>query len=151
VDNVHSVIVVGVDGSAAAARAIDWALDEARTHGDHVVLVHAWQHPVVTMRSIQAEPWPGVHHLDIEKVAAEALDAVTQAARKRAPDVPIDFRLVEGHPSKVLVDASSVARLLVVGSRGLGGFKGLLLGSVSSACAHGARCPLVVIPNPAAA
>jgi nucleotide-binding universal stress UspA family protein len=146
VDN-NSVIVVGVDGSAAAERAIEWALDEARTHGDHVVLVHAWQYPVVTMRGIQAEPWPGVQNLGIEKVAAEALDAVTQSARKRAPDVPIDSRLVEGHPSKVLVDASSAARLLVVGSRGLGGFKGLLLGSVSSACAHGARCPIVIIPN----
>jgi nucleotide-binding universal stress UspA family protein len=145
VDNDHSVIVVGVDGSAAAERAMDWALEEARTHGDEVLLVHAWQYPMV------AKPWPGLRGADLELVAGQALDAVTHEARKRAPDVRIDSRLVEGYPSKVLIDASSAARLLVVGSRGLGGFKGLLLGSVSSACAHGARCPLVIIPNPSTA
>ena len=143
--NDRGVIVVGVDGSPAAERAIDWALDEARVSGDEVLLVHAWQYPVVAMTAFHSEAWPALEHGGVEKVARDVLNAVTETARRRAPEVHVDSRLVEGHPGEVLVDASSAARLLVVGSRGLGGFKGMLLGSVSSSCVHHALCPVVVL------
>jgi nucleotide-binding universal stress UspA family protein len=141
----HGVIVVGVDGSAAAERAIEWALEEARVYGDEVLLVHAWQYPVVAMTAFHSQAWPALEHGEVEGVARHALDAVTETARKRAPEVRVDSRLVEGHPGEVLVDASGAARLLVVGSRGLGGFAGMLLGSVSSSCVHHGRCPVVVV------
>ena len=67
-------------------------------------------------------------------------------ARAREPSVDVETRLVEGHPGAVLVDVSRDARLLVVGSRGRGGFKDLLMGSVSTSCVHHAQCPVVVVP-----
>jgi hypothetical protein len=77
------------------------------------------------MTAFHSKAWPALEHSEVEKVAPrDALDAVTRTARKRAPAVRVESRLVEGHPGEVLVDASSAARLLVVGSRGLGGFKG---------------------------
>jgi nucleotide-binding universal stress UspA family protein len=145
VQNDHRVIVVGVDGSPAAERAVEWALEEARACGDDVILLHAWQYPLVAMTAFHSEAWPALAQGEVEKVAGDALDAVTETARKRVPEVRIDSRLVQGHPGEVLVDASGDARLLVVGSRGLGGFTGMLLGSVSSSCVHHARCPVVVV------
>ncbi len=62
--------------------------------------------------------------------------------------VKITSRVVEGHPAAVLIEVAAEADLLVVGSRGLGGFRGMLLGSVSAQCVHHARCPVVVVPPP---
>jgi nucleotide-binding universal stress UspA family protein len=147
VNSTQAVIAVGVDGSAESERAVEWALDEARTHGDTLLLVHAWQFPAVGVTTYAGDPLPVFGHGDIEKLAAGVLADVAQAARERQAGVSVDTRLVEGHPGAALVDASDGARLLVVGSRGLGGFKGMLMGSVSSACAHHARCPVVIVPR----
>ena len=141
------VIVVGVDGSPDAQRATDWALDEARVHGDTVRLVNAWQFPSVGIARVAGGPLPVFGRQDIEKLVAEVLDKAAETARQQEPGVEVETRLVEGHPGAALVEASSDARLLVVGSRGLGGFKGVLMGSVSSSCAHHAHCPVVVVPS----
>jgi len=69
-------------------------------------------------------------------------------ARKAAPELHISTHLVEGNPARALVEAAQHARLLVVGSRGLGGFKGMVMGSVSMACAHHGHCPVVIVPPP---
>ena len=142
----QGIVVVGTDGSAGAEHAVGWALEEARAHGDAVLLVHAWQYPAVAVTTYAGEPLPVFGHDDLERLAAEALTKAENAARKREPGVRVDTRLVEAHPVEALLDASRGARLLVVGSRGLGGFKELLLGSVSTACARHARCPVVIVP-----
>jgi nucleotide-binding universal stress UspA family protein len=74
------------------------------------------------------------------------LDGVVSEARKREPKLRIEGELVEARPAHALIDASRDADLLVVGSRGGGGFAGLHIGSVSSQCVHHARCPVVVVP-----
>ena len=140
------VIVVGVDGSPGATRAIRWAVEEARAQGDGLLLVHAWQFPGLAMSTYAGDHLPIFGHADLEKAASELLDQITATARGSAPGMHIESRLVEGHPAAVLVDAARDARMLVVGSRGLGGFSGMLMGSVSSACAHHAHCPVVVVP-----
>jgi nucleotide-binding universal stress UspA family protein len=140
-------IVVGVDGSPQATKAIDWALEESRVHGDEVILVHAWQYPALALTGYAGETLPVFGDEDLKRLAEEFLAASTEEVRKRAPDVHVDSRLVKGHPAAALVETSGDARLLVVGTRGLGGLKGMLLGSVSTACAHHARCPVVIVPE----
>lgn len=141
-----TVIVVGVDGSAEAERATQWAIAEARLRGDKVVLVHAWQFPGVAMTTYAAESLPVFGRADLEQLAADVLARSATAAAAFDPEAEIETRLVEGHPGSALADASRAARMLVVGSRGLGGFKGMLLGSVSTSCAHHAQCPVVIVP-----
>lgn len=140
-------IVVGVDGSPQSETAIDWALEESRVHGDDVILVHAWRYPSLALTGYAGQTLPVFGAEDIKKLADEFLGTCTKGVRTRAPDVHLDARVVEGHPAAALVEASEGARLLVVGTRGLGGFKGLLMGSVSTACAHHARCPVVIVPD----
>jgi nucleotide-binding universal stress UspA family protein len=143
-------IVVGIDGSGGAQRALAWALDEAGTHGDRVVLVQAWEFPTVTLTSFAGDTLPVFGRADIERVAAEELAKAAAAIKEEHPTIEIETRVVEGHPGSVLVEQSKDARLLVVGSRGRGGFKGMLMGSVSSSCAPRAHCPVVIVPPGAA-
>jgi nucleotide-binding universal stress UspA family protein len=142
----HRVIVVGVDDSRGGEQAVEWALDEASAHGDTVMLVHVWQFPAVAWTKYGGDALPVFGHDEIEKLAADVLARAADNARRRAPSVDIETSLLEGHPGAALVDASGGSRLLVVGSRGQGGFKGMLMGSVSSSCAHHARCPVVIVP-----
>lgn len=135
-------LVVGVDGSDHAARALRWAIDEARLRGAWVEAVHAWDYPVV---SVTGFPVPDVDLEAIEQSARATLDhAVDQ---NTAPDVEIRRSVVAGPAPTALLEAATDADLLVVGSRGRGGFAGLLLGSVSQQCAQHARCPVVIVPS----
>jgi nucleotide-binding universal stress UspA family protein len=134
-------IVVGVDGSDASANALRWALREARLRGARVRVVHAWSYPEVST-------YHGAAHLlrvPFAEEAAAMLDRVVDEAGSDADGVEIEKSVVEGQPAPALVEAARDASMLVVGSRGLGGFSGLLLGSVSQQCAHHATCALVVI------
>jgi nucleotide-binding universal stress UspA family protein len=134
-----SVIVVGVDGSEASKRALRWAIEEGRLRHVTVRAVHAWQYPV-------SDAWAGVP-VNIYDVLEE--DAKEQLASivAEADGEGVEQVVVLGAAPWALLDASRDAELLVVGSRGLGGFKGLLLGSVSQQCVHHALCPVVVIPH----
>ena len=135
-------IVVGVDGSEGALAALRWALREARMRGAKVRLVHAWAYPEVSTYHQAA------HLLEIPfaEDAARLLDRVVEEAASDAEGLEIEKVVVEGEGAPSLVDAAQDASMLVVGSRGLGGFAGLLLGSVSQQCAQHARCPVVIIP-----
>jgi nucleotide-binding universal stress UspA family protein len=84
---------------------------------------------------------------DIEQLRSAAEAALEASVREALPDTDVEFKLqaIQGTPAGVLVDASAGADLLVVGSRGHGGFAGLLLGSVSQQCAHHAACPVVIV------
>ena len=142
----QKLIVVGVDDSADAVRALEWAVAEARVHHDRVLLVHAWQYPAVGISDYAGDPLPVFGYHELEKVAADVLTRAVEVINGLDATVAVDTRLVQGHPGEVLVEASDGARLLIVGSRGLGGFKGMLMGSISNTVAHHARCPVVIVP-----
>jgi nucleotide-binding universal stress UspA family protein len=139
------VIVVGVDGSEHADAALGWALDEARLRGATLRLVHAWQYLPVVAEPMAAIPSTPAGELEAagRQTALEALERVAGTD----PGVAVETVVVEGAAGAALLDASEGATLLVVGSRGRGGFTGLLLGSVSQQVTHNATCPVVVLPK----
>ncbi len=143
-------ILVGVDGSPESKEALRWAVAEARLRGTDLRAVHVWQYPawLAAPQPFFGEPGVSVPAVDAAKVrtlAEERLDGVVGEIAARADDVRIEQVLLEGHPSGELIRAAASAELLVVGSRGHGGFGGLLLGSVSQACAHHAPCTVVIV------
>lgn len=139
-------IVVGVDGSDGAIAALQWAVAEAALRGASVEAVHAWEYPFVAdVTGMAAYP---VGRGDLEEVARQTLDRAVETAGPAPEGVAVERVLAHGGAAGVLVDAARGADLLVVGTRGHGGFTGLLLGSVSQQCAHHAPCPVVVVPEP---
>jgi nucleotide-binding universal stress UspA family protein len=142
-----TTIVVGIDDSPGAAAALRWAAEEARLRHARLEVVHAWE-------------WPYRDRLG--ELADEALDTkgfadaagvvvatmVQRALGDDARDLAVESRTEEGAPADVLLAAARRADLLVVGSRGRGGFEGLLLGSVSQQCARHAPCPVAIVPEP---
>lgn len=133
-------IVAGFDGSPVADVAIERAVGQARTWSRELLVVRA-----VPMASWSHSPWlhPGLRD-NLLTAARADLDETVDRLRAAHPDVSITGRAVEGTASAVLVDASRSADLLVVGARGCGGIKGLLLGSTSQAVLHRAACPVLV-------
>lgn len=131
-------IVVGVDGSDSSLKALDWAMDEARLRAGQVHILTAWHYPVIGDAAGRAED---------REVFGETARTTHDAAVKKASaaGVQVTGDVVEGHPADVLVKAAVGAGLLVVGSRGHGGFTGMLLGSVSSHAVHHASCPVLVV------
>lgn len=134
-------IVVGVDGSANGRRALVWALDEARRRNGRCHLVHA-----VDFGLVAASAYAGRAVEELQEAGAAVLEGELEFARQSG--VPVDGELAIRSAAQALIDSSRDAAMLVVGSRGHGGFVGLMLGSVSSACTHHAACPVVVVPPP---
>jgi nucleotide-binding universal stress UspA family protein len=140
-----SVIVVGVDHSAGANAALRFAAEEARFRDATIHAVHAWQYGYIGYVGPEGSvPLVGA---DIEQLRSAAEAALEASVREALPDTDVEIKLqaIQGTPAGVLVEASAGADLLVVGSRGHGGFAGLLLGSVSQQCAHHAACPVVIV------
>lgn len=133
-------IVVGVDGSASSKQALAWALRYAETTGLPVTAVLAWEIPA--NYGTAAMVLPGAEFADEAK--RELKQTVDEVAAS-FPKVRLEPRIVEGHPAKILLKEAEHAQLLVVGSRGHGGFKGLLVGSVSQQCVSHATVPVVVV------
>jgi nucleotide-binding universal stress UspA family protein len=139
-------IVVAIDGSEGSQRALDWALDEARAQRCTITVVHAW-HPSPSAAWAVPAAWPDMSGMQAD--ADELIDRALQ--RADTSDIPPDMiqrHAVFGTVVDAVLDESRDARLLVVGSRGRGGFAGLLLGSASQHLAHHATCPIVVVPPP---
>lgn len=134
-------IVVGVDGSTASLRALGWAVRQAALTGSVVDAVCAWQFPV-------SYGWAVTDDTDYGALAAEALQKAIAEAAPAAGNVEIRPHVREQNAAQALIDLAEGAELLVVGSRGHGGFAGALLGSVSQHCVHHANCPVVVIRGP---
>jgi nucleotide-binding universal stress UspA family protein len=134
------LVIVGVDGSAHARAALEWAARYAEATGARVRAVIAWEYPV----AFGYPPTPDLN-VDFAADATVALEEAVNEVGKEHPDVAIDTRVVHGYPARVLPELARDADLLVVGSHGRGVFTGLLLGSVSHACAHHAPCPVVVV------
>jgi nucleotide-binding universal stress UspA family protein len=138
-------IVVGVDGSEGARRALQWAVDEARLRRARVEAIHVWHYPYVPTGPFVPVALPASDEFETE--AQSVLDRAVESVDTRDLVPPIEKTLVCDGPARALLDASKGADLLVVGSRGRGGFAGLLLGSVSQAVAQHATCPIVIIPS----
>lgn len=139
-------VVVGVDGSPASRAAVRWAVEEGERRGCAVEVVHAWHvdHAMVIgpmSASVAASMDPAVLRDGHQAVLDEVVGEVDT-------DVEVRPVLVEGDARDVLVKASEHAALLVVGSRGVGPVREVLLGSVSSYCVHHAQCPVVVLRQP---
>lgn len=141
-------IVVGVDGSTTSRRALRWAADEARRHGAELHVVHAWESPVPAA-AVGLAPRRSTAVEEQRDVAETLLSEVMQEELGANPPEKTRPSIGRGPAATVLLEAAKGADLLVVGSRGLGGFSGLLLGSVSTKVAHHATCPVVIV-RPAA-
>jgi nucleotide-binding universal stress UspA family protein len=136
-------IVVGVDGSPPSRTALTWAAAEAADHGADLVVLTVWEHtllPPMGSGGVPPSPVP-----DPGQRATEDLLTVIKAELGEDPPVVVQPRVKEGNPAEVLIKQSADADLLVVGTRGRGGFKGLLLGSVSQHVAAHAKCPVTVV------
>ncbi|MET9272130.1 universal stress protein [Kribbella sp. NPDC003557] len=137
-------IIVGIDGSDAAREALEWAVAEAKVRGTGLVVVHAWQQPAAALMSPYA-PLLADHDALAEtarKTLADSLAMVDLTGLAHEPDL----RIVQGPAAPALLGTAQDGTLLVVGSRGRGGFVGLLLGSVSQQVAHESTVPVVIIP-----
>lgn len=139
-------IAVGVDGSEGSIKALQWAAAEAAAHGHTLRVVTAWSMPVTALSpgGLPA-PFP-IEELESDARAAQS-EAIAKAGLPEA--VEIEQVLIEGGPGAALLEAGETADLLVISSRGHGGFKGLLLGSVGQQVTGHAKCPVVVVPPPA--
>ena len=135
--------VVGVDGSGGADHALEWCLATAPTRAGKVHLLRAWQLPAMYGMEFGAQM---VNDLEPESAHPE-LAGITE--RLQVADVEVDSSVVYGGAASALLDAAAEADLLVVGSRGHGGFRRLLVGSVSHQCATHAPIPAVVVPDDA--
>lgn len=142
--------MVGMDGSAESKEALRWAIDLAATRGDEVVAVHAY--PTLAMAYPYAywgDAYVSTEDSDslAERARGTLRDAVKEVVDAAGTEVKVIEEAVAGPPAQVLLDQGQTADLLVVGSRGLGGFRGMILGSVSHKVATHATCPVVVIPG----
>jgi len=132
-------IVVGVDGSPASGRALEWAAAEAERTGASLRLVCAWMFPMALGYAFTTNVD------DVRGNAQEVIDRAMAHVADVAPGVPVSGETIEEAPAPALAAAAAGAQLLVVGSRGLGGFQGLLMGSVSQYCTRHATCSVVVV------
>ncbi len=134
----HGRVVVGVDGSEGSKAALRWAARIAPVMNARIEAITAWEYPATYGLPANVEAWRP--DLDAEQILHDTLEEVFGAGRP--PGLQGIVR--QGHPREVLLAASSGAQMLVLGSRGHGGFTGLLLGSVSAACAEHAHCAVLV-------
>jgi nucleotide-binding universal stress UspA family protein len=149
------VVVVGIDGSAGATAALRWAAAEARLRGTGLRLVHAWTFSYAMGAGylgggylVGAGAVPDAGLSDVRRAADELLKQAIGQLGAEADGLEIERAPIEGATAETLVSAAGENDLLVVGSRGHGGFVGLLLGSVSQQCAQHASCPVVIVPPP---
>jgi nucleotide-binding universal stress UspA family protein len=136
-------ILVGVDGSPGSRTALTWAAAEAADHGADLVVLTVWERtllPPMGSGEVPERPVP-----DPSQTATEDLIKVITEELGDDPPVLVQPRVKQGNAAKVLIEESTDADLLVVGPRGHGGFRGLVLGSVSQHVAAYAKCPVAVI------
>jgi nucleotide-binding universal stress UspA family protein len=136
---------VAIDGSEPGGRALDFAFDDASRRGWKLLVIHAWDVHVVGF-DVDDSTYPKGGIIDEVREAEDRLSAEVLAGhRDRYPDVEIEFHLGRGHADHVVLEAAENCDLLVVGSRGHGGFASLMLGSVSNRVLHHAECSVAVV------
>jgi nucleotide-binding universal stress UspA family protein len=142
-----SGIVVGIDGSHNASHALEWAMNEAAIRKAPLT--------VITVNAVPASYWTGApvefpgDHDRVAEIRKTAEAAVAKTAESLGADRPesVTVTAISGFPAQTLIDASNGADLMVVGSRGGGGFAPLVVGSVCNQVVHHAHCPVVVVPS----
>jgi nucleotide-binding universal stress UspA family protein len=133
-------IVVGIDGSPHATAALRWSLAQAQNHDGEILALLAWQLPFLSV--------PGAFdRAELEQVYKNFLVKMVSEVAP-TPPVPLHTIVAEGDPIQSLITASQNADMLVLGTRGRSAFAGLMLGSVSQACAASAPCPVVLVKHP---
>lgn len=140
----YGPVVIGVDGSEVSHKATEAAFAEASARGADLIAVHTWmdmqlQSSLAGLSAAQAD-WP-----EVEREQKDLLDENLAELEKQYPDVQVKKVITRDRPVRALSDAAAGAQLLVVGSHGRGGFKGMLLGSTSRALLQSAPCPLMVV------
>ncbi|MBB4929551.1 nucleotide-binding universal stress UspA family protein [Lipingzhangella halophila] len=144
-EGVKGRIVAGIDGSDPGRRAAEFAFSQAAKQGTEVVAVCAWQ-PMATFGSSIGPVPPEVFDDEaVEEATRRLLDSELVELQSGHPEVLVERRVVRAHPVVALLEESTPADLVVVGTRGRGGFAGLLLGSVSQSVLHGAHGPVAVV------
>ena len=138
------MIVVGVDGSKCSHSALKFAFEEARIRHAKLRIVVVWHIPLTAYGAGWAPPPPNLAE-DSEAAANDILEEALELVKNYAGGVEIESVVREGQPAQILIEEAAKAELLVIGSRGRGGFHDLLLGSISQQCAHHARCPLTIV------
>jgi nucleotide-binding universal stress UspA family protein len=143
VDTATGPVVVGVDNTGHSEHTLGAAFEEAIRRGSSVIAIHAYEFPaaygVMAMSVLPFNPE------DLHDAEVAALETALQPWREKFPGVPVEALVARGTAARVLVDVSSNAGLVVVGSRGHGGITGTLLGSVSLQVLHHADCPVLVV------
>jgi len=140
-----NTIVIGIDGSETAKEALTLAAHEARLHHARLRIVVVWQLSSLMYGSGYTAFDEGM--LDAVRDRAQSIaDEAVATVAELVPAVECEAVVLEGQPADALLGASVDADLIVVGSRGLGGFKRLMLGSVSDQVVHHAPCPVLVVP-----
>ncbi|WP_285729799.1 universal stress protein [Nocardiopsis sp. ATB16-24] len=142
---VRGRIIVGVDGSEPSVRALDFAFAQAEFAETELVAVSAWQPLVAFAAATGPIPPELFDDATAAEAARQALEEELADARLRHPGVAVSTRVVRAHPVVALLEEATPADLIVVGSRGRGGFRGLLLGSVSHSVLHGAKGPVAIL------
>jgi nucleotide-binding universal stress UspA family protein len=140
-------IIVGVDGSDESRHALRWAVEEGRLRKAPVRAIHAWELPLIPTDVGLVPPRPDVvtELTSFAEGAQRLVGTLVEEVVGDAQDVAVDAVAIEGKPAQVLLDvAEEGAQMIVVGSRGHGGFTALLLGSVSEQVARHAPCPVVI-------
>jgi len=136
-------VLVGVDGSRSSRTALTWAAAEAEDHDADLVVLKAWEPTLPAPMGLGSVPQ------DVATVtreaAIESLVGVIKEELGETPPIVVQPRVERGNPAHALIEQSAEADLLVVGTRGHGGFAGLLLGSVSQHVAAYAKCPVAVV------
>ena len=131
-------VLLGIDGSPASEAATALAFDEASRRGVDLVALHAWS-------DVGVFPVVGMYWHEYEDQGHELLGERLAGWQEQYPDVHVRRRITCDQPARRLIEESEQAQLVVVGSHGRGGFTGMLLGSVSSAVAQGAKAPVLVV------
>jgi nucleotide-binding universal stress UspA family protein len=130
-------VLLGVDGSPASELATAIAFDEASRRNVGLTALHAWS-------DLDVSEWPGVDWPATQSMAEEVLAERLAGWQERYPDVGVSRTVVQAQPARQLVEQSAGTQLVVVGSRGRGGFAGMLVGSVGEAVAQMAQAPVIV-------
>ncbi len=137
-------VLVGVDGSESSFDALDQAGDEATWRGLPLKILVSWQVPT-SLGMAPIAPTDGEPYLAFQESAKTILKSSIERAKSHHGDLEVDGVVIEEAAARALVEEAGNAALIVVGTRGHGGFAGLLLGSVSTYVIHHAKCPVLVV------